>query len=144
MAFYKPRKYTLNRKPIIIYADDSIQDWDDFTMNFCCREVKRVFLNNSSISTLPADYYIAIVWSYEGNTCIDLWRYYALNEWNSGPLSKVYVFCEGRPYDKMGDCSGNEQIMLGREEEYRRECGEDGFDKFLETRPELPAYLVKA
>ncbi len=100
-----------------------------------------VFATSEALARRRIDYAIAFLWRHDSFQMVDLWVFSETNTWGSGPLADVFVFKDTEPTLDLGVSSGNVLIVLGREEEYRRQART--LDEYLNgERPDLPSYLA--
>ena len=130
VAFYSPKVASEFSVPVILYRDESAESFHLECLSHAVSQIRA-----------DADYVICFVWEDEGDPMIDCWEFWQTNTWGSGPLSSVRVYRGKKATHDIGVASGNTLIVLGLEEQARRESS--SLQEYLAgVRPALPASLM--
>jgi hypothetical protein len=139
MAFYNPLSLEINGLPVIVYLDQGLEKVMDRKIISIRNHIKDL-LDKHGISK-GADYLILILWTKDGKIMTDAWVFTKTDSWGSGPLADAKIFRGYAQVTDIGIGSGNTLIMLGREEEQRRNSL-NLKDYLSGPRPKLPDFLL--
>ena len=136
MAYYSngfPRLFRCGETPVIAYVIESwLAEELDSVESFIGTTLER---NN----VIPEDclYSIAFAWRLGNKRMLDLWIFTKNHVHEpSGPLVSILLFSEFEPDKATEIASGNTILVLGIEEQHRRESRD--LAAYFETRPALP------
>ena len=139
-GFYNAEVVKVDDKSLIIYPDLSLLSaWSDN---------KQVLINEiSQIITADKSYYnefeymICFAWADGPKKMLDVWKYYK-NDFDeaSGYLSDVKIYEDGKEVTIAGVASGQSLMILGLEENFRRQCA-NKMDYFKNNRPQFALWF---
>ncbi len=148
-GFYKPFTTHVKEKPFIVYPcvglekvltrtdKDSIQN-----------HLNKLYELNISFLNVGT-YHIVILWDEASDDkeaqsidiMTDVWIFDKIDSWGSGPLVDVKIFRNCNLESNIGVSAGDGLVMLGREEEHRRNS--TSLDAYLlGSRASLPEYII--
>lgn len=143
MTFYNPFRLEIKNVPIIVYPSQGLENVLDRTNKYSIeRNLFTLYKRNSDKIREKGEYHIVIQWAEKGKPDImtDVWIYDKVESWGSGPLVDAKVFRDEQIVKDIGVGCGNELIMLGREEEHRRNAS--SLKEYLRgIRPTLPDFI---
>lgn len=84
------------------------------------------------------DYQILFVWNLNGHRMTDVWIHDMQNWSDSGPLVSCQTFRDLEVCHDAGIASGDSLIVLGKEEELRRELA--NIDQYLDREKHFPQF----
>ena len=87
---------------------------------------------------LKGEYHILFVWNLDGKRMTDVWIHSLKNWSDSGPLLECLTFRGLKICEDAGIASGDSVLVLGREEELRRNS--DTLEKYLNRTEYLPEF----
>lgn len=144
-GFYKPFTTKIKNKPIIVYPCIGIEKvLDRNSSDSIENHLESLYSINSNLLT-PGEYHIVILWDEASDNknadsvdvMSDIWIFDKLDSWGSGPLVDVKIFRNMNPENSIGVSAGDGLLMLGREEEIRRDS--DSLENYLKgSRARLP------
>jgi len=146
-GFYKP--FTIKiEKPLIIYPCIGLEKvLDRKDIKSISNHLEKLYSNNKVLKV--GTYHIIILWDeITDNTKVnnidimtDVWIFDKVDSWGSGPLVDVKIFRNLEIESAIGVSAGDGLLMLGREEELRRNSS--SLENYLnDKRAILPADLV--
>ena len=138
--FYHPFNYKINETPLIVYIAKDIQGFERKD-NSIEKYLDSVYESNKELLS-RGNYHILIVWSLKKERMVDIWVHDINNFEDTGPLIDCYVFKDTERFLSNGQAAGDEIIILGREEELRRDI--NNLEEYVDRSkniPNLPAYL---
>lgn len=143
-GFYKPFTTKVANIPVIVYPCVGLEKVLDRSKSQSIEShLKQVYSKNKLFET--GEYHIVILWDEASDdpsaasrdVMTDVWFFDKLDSWGSGPLVDVKIFRNFVLETKIGISAGDGLLMLGREEELRRNVS--SLDKYLQgDRATLP------
>lgn len=127
-GFYKPFTTSINKKPVVVYPCVGLEKiLDRNEENSIKNHLKTLYSKNGELLT-PGEYHIVILWDEASDdknansidVMSDVWIFDKLDSWGSGPLVDVKIFRNMELETGIGVSAGDGLLMLGREEEVRR------------------------
>lgn len=128
-GFYKPFNLYLNDIPVIVYPCIGLEKViDRLDVNSILNHLEKLYLANKQFLKV-GEYHIVILWdessddqaAKSADVMSDVWIFDKLESWGSGPLVDVKIFRNNTLEMGIGVSAGDGLLMLGREEERRRE-----------------------
>jgi len=140
MAFYLsnyPRLIQHRGTPVITYV---IESWLVEELDSVESFVQETLERNAVVSK-DCLYGIAFPWKLRDRRMLDLWVFTKNHVHDSsGPLARIHIFSEFEPEKALEIASGSTLLVLGVEEQHRRESKDLAL--YLQIRPTLPDDLV--
>jgi hypothetical protein len=134
--FYKPQRLHIKNIPIILYPYKGIEGLLERNNRVVFENhMKELYEKNSEL--LKGQYHIVILWKDKEFVMTDVWVFGDFESWEAGPIIDVLNFKDYKKVNGSGVTAGDGIIMLGREEEKRRE--KQKIEEYLKgERPKLP------
>lgn len=135
---YIPFTIFIKDIPIIIYP---VKDENPLEEVFNSKEDIKDHINelyNSNPSLKTGQYHILFVWNLNRDRMTDVWIYEMENWSDSGPLILCKTFRKYKECSDAGIASGDSIIVLGREEELRRQSKD--IDSYVDRSNKLPTF----
>jgi hypothetical protein len=135
---YIPFTIVINDIPIIIYP---VKDENPLNEIFKSKEeivehIDNLYKENGSLKI--GQYHIIFVWNLNKQRMTDVWIHEMKNWSNSGPLISCKTFRGYQECTDAGIASGDSLIVLGREEELRRNC--KNIEEYVDRSNILPEF----
>lgn len=135
---YRPFSHQAT-KPLIVYP---VKDENPLTAVFTnSNEIKahldELYQSHDQVLA-KGDYHILFVWNLDSHRMTDVWIHDMHNWSDSGPLVECLTFRDLEVCHDAGIASGDSLIVLGREEELRRELNSQ--EKYLDRSNYLPTF----
>ncbi|MEW5805675.1 MAG: hypothetical protein AB1721_03075 [Patescibacteria group bacterium] len=138
---YKPFTYKWRSLPLIVYPvkdENPLTDiFDPQNNNSIQNHLDQLYQKHEERLN-EGDYHILFVWNLDGHRMTDIWIH-NINNWSdSGPLLECITFRDLEICSDAGIASGDSIIVLGREEELRREIGD--IQEYIDRKKHIPAF----
>lgn len=141
-----PRQYLpFNHKelniPLIIYPvkdENPLEEIFEKTNPLSITQHLSELYRKNHILLKKGQYHIVFVWNLEKHRMTDVWIHSMENWSDSGPLIEVQTFRDLKPCDDAGIASGDSIIVLGREEELRRNSR--NLEEYLDRENNMPSF----
>ncbi len=120
---YKPFNHKWKSLPLIVYPvkdENPLLDiFDPQDNNSIQKHLNQLYQKHSKALN-KGNYHILFVWNLKGHRMTDIWIHNMTNWSDSGPLLECVTFRDLEVCNDAGIASGDSIIVLGREEELRR------------------------
>ncbi|MBU0570347.1 hypothetical protein KKB40_06270 [Patescibacteria group bacterium] len=138
---YRPFTHKLEKKSLIVYPvrDENplTEVFDPQDNNSIQRHLEDLYQKHQE-SLNRGDYHILFVWNLEGSRMTDIWIHDMTNWSDSGPLIECVTFRDLEVCHDAGIASGDSVIVLGREEELRREV--NNLQEYIDRERHVPNF----
>src|SRR3989338_3007620 len=153
MVFYNPfttRISGISNEPIpaIVYPSLGAEKVFSLKERGCLeRYLQQALVINKQNVPSDTEYMISVLWEDNNSKMADVRLSRQVQSYGFGPLNFIALFRNLEPYTPdptkpEGHTCGNEDAIIGREEEHRVRAGEDNLQEFLfGRRPALPKRL---
>jgi hypothetical protein len=142
---YKPFSYQVETLPLIVYPvkdENPLEEiFDPANEPAIEKHLDKLYQTQKKI-LIRGNYHILFVWNLDRHRMTDVWIHYLKNWSDSGPLVECLTFRDLQLCHDAGIASGDSLIVLGREEELRRQLNNlpEYLDR-LKHQPIFPAGL---
>ena len=135
---YIPFTIKIQNIPLIVYP---VKDENPLEKVFTNKEdivkhIKELYKQNPTLTI--GEYHILFVWNLEKERMTDVWIHQMENWSDSGPLISCKTFRGYKECTDAGIASGDSIIVLGREEQLRRNSKDIG--TYVERSKKLPEF----
>ncbi len=142
---YKPFNHVINGVQLIIYP---VKDNNPLQAVYDPKDKKQMLSHiealyaKHSTALSKGNYHILFVWNLNGKRMTDVWVHNIANfaDADSGPLLDNYVFKDLGLSKDAGIASGDSIIVLGREEELRRQLGAVKVQEYANREKHMPEF----
>ena len=116
---YLPVYLEAHGKKLIVYpAKDEVPLSDITDREDLIRKLEALYASDESLAT--GEYHIIFAWNKDGALMFDVWIHTLNEHSDSGPLLEFHGYQNCQPVQMDDVASGDSVIVLGREEESRR------------------------
>jgi len=140
MSFYKPFPAIINSKPILIYAENGLERVLFRERKDSIEKHLEAIYHKNHKHLHSGEFHIAFVWSDDEDIMSDIWIFENLAVWKANPTVDAQNF-RGLDFEEgYGVTAGDELMILGKEEEFRRTT--PGLEQYLDIeRPAIPKLI---
>ncbi len=142
---YKPFNHVINGVQLIIYPvkdNNPLQAvYDPKDKKQMLSHIEALYIKHKTALS-KGNYHILFVWNLKGKRMTDVWVHSIENfaDADSGPLLENYVFKDLALSKEAGIASGDSIIVLGREEELRRQLGTVKVQEYANREKHMPEF----
>lgn len=148
MVFYNPFTTRIEQIPTIVYPSKGAEKVFSRRDRGCLERYLQTLMHlNKSLISDDTEFMISVLWEDNNDHMADVRISKQVRSYGFGPLNTVRVFRNWDDYTPdpnkpEGHSCGNEDVVIGREEEHRVSVGENNLHEYLfGKRPRLPKRL---
>lgn len=139
---YLPFNMEANGIPLIVYPVKDENPLEGIFKEISVEQHIRKLYQSHPQTLSKGDYHILLAWNLEGHRMTDVWIHHLKNWSDSGPLLECCIFRDFEVTNEAGIASGDSIMLLGREEELRRQLQKQelSWKEYLDRSTHLPSF----